>query len=111
MYKKIYIKSYGCQMNVYDSDRIVDLMKNDGYVTRCDEMLTAFVDPCKMSTHRTSYSFFHLTNVHFPIKKIETTKNKCKNNLHCNALTSVSKYNYFRIILQMALLIKRNNQY
>ena len=29
--KYIYIKSYGCQMNVYDSDRMKDLFKNKGY--------------------------------------------------------------------------------
>lgn len=29
--KKIYIKTYGCQMNVYDSDRMSDLMQNIGY--------------------------------------------------------------------------------
>lgn len=29
--KKLYIKTYGCQMNVYDSDRIIDMMKLDGY--------------------------------------------------------------------------------
>ena len=29
--KLIYIKSYGCQMNVYDSDRIKDLFFNKGY--------------------------------------------------------------------------------
>ena len=29
--KKIYIKSYGCQMNVYDSNRILDLFKNKNY--------------------------------------------------------------------------------
>ena len=28
---KIYIKSYGCQMNVYDSNRIFDLFKNKNY--------------------------------------------------------------------------------
>ena len=28
---KIYIKSYGCQMNVYDSNRILDLFKNKHY--------------------------------------------------------------------------------
>ena len=28
---KIYIKSYGCQMNVYDSNRILDLFKNQNY--------------------------------------------------------------------------------
>ena len=31
MRNKIYIKSYGCQMNVYDSERIIDLMQGDGY--------------------------------------------------------------------------------
>ncbi len=29
--KYIYIKSYGCQMNVYDSNRIKDLFSNQGY--------------------------------------------------------------------------------
>ena len=28
---KIYIKSYGCQMNIYDSNRILDLFKNQDY--------------------------------------------------------------------------------
>ena len=28
---KIFIKSYGCQMNVYDSNRILDLFKNQDY--------------------------------------------------------------------------------
>lgn len=31
MPKKIYIKTYGCQMNVYDSDRMQDLMAAVGY--------------------------------------------------------------------------------
>jgi tRNA-2-methylthio-N6-dimethylallyladenosine synthase len=29
--KKLYIKTYGCQMNVYDSDRMQDLMTSIGY--------------------------------------------------------------------------------
>ena len=34
--KKIFIKSYGCQMNVYDSNRIKDLFFEDGYVITND---------------------------------------------------------------------------
>jgi tRNA-2-methylthio-N6-dimethylallyladenosine synthase len=33
MTKKLHIKTYGCQMNVYDSDRMQDLMENIGYET------------------------------------------------------------------------------
>ncbi|MDB2415398.1 tRNA (N6-isopentenyl adenosine(37)-C2)-methylthiotransferase MiaB [Rickettsiales bacterium] len=31
MAKKLYIKTYGCAMNVYDSDRMSDVMENVGY--------------------------------------------------------------------------------
>ena len=30
--KKIFIKSYGCQMNVYDSRRIMNLFEPQGYI-------------------------------------------------------------------------------
>ncbi|MCF6215571.1 MAG: tRNA (N6-isopentenyl adenosine(37)-C2)-methylthiotransferase MiaB [Emcibacter sp.] len=29
--KKLYIKTYGCQMNVYDTERMVDVMTHEGY--------------------------------------------------------------------------------
>jgi tRNA-2-methylthio-N6-dimethylallyladenosine synthase len=31
MTKKLYIKTYGCQMNVYDSDRMADILSTFGY--------------------------------------------------------------------------------
>ncbi|MFV9875274.1 MAG: tRNA (N6-isopentenyl adenosine(37)-C2)-methylthiotransferase MiaB [Rickettsiales endosymbiont of Dermacentor nuttalli] len=31
--KKLYIKTYGCQMNVYDSTKMVDLLKPMGFIT------------------------------------------------------------------------------
>jgi len=30
--KKLFIKTYGCQMNVYDSDRMADSLAGEGYV-------------------------------------------------------------------------------
>ncbi|MEM8652068.1 MAG: hypothetical protein AAGF54_16150, partial [Pseudomonadota bacterium] len=29
--KKVFVKTYGCQMNVYDSNRIEDALEADGY--------------------------------------------------------------------------------
>ena len=31
MTKKLYVKSYGCQMNVYDSHRMADTLAGEGY--------------------------------------------------------------------------------
>ena len=31
--KRLYIKTYGCQMNVYDSERMADLLRPLGYAT------------------------------------------------------------------------------
>ena len=33
MTKKLYIKTYGCQMNVYDSERMAEALGAEGYVT------------------------------------------------------------------------------
>src|SRR5215210_8281948 len=30
--RKLYVKSYGCQMNAYDSNRMADLLAPEGYV-------------------------------------------------------------------------------
>lgn len=38
--KKIFIKSYGCQMNVYDSERMAELMDGEGY-EQTDDMSDA----------------------------------------------------------------------
>lgn len=35
--KKLFIKTYGCQMNVYDSERIHDALAPEGYVATTDE--------------------------------------------------------------------------
>ena len=31
MSKKVFLKTFGCQMNIYDSDRILDALKIIGY--------------------------------------------------------------------------------
>src|ERR1700674_2016653 len=34
--RKLHVKSYGCQMNVYDSHRMADLMAAEGFVETAD---------------------------------------------------------------------------
>lgn len=34
--RKVFVKTYGCQMNVYDSDRMTDALSRDGYVATND---------------------------------------------------------------------------
>ena len=34
--KKVFIKTWGCQMNVYDSTRMQDALEQDGYVSTQD---------------------------------------------------------------------------
>lgn len=35
--KRVFIKTYGCQMNVYDSDRMADVLQPEGYARTEDE--------------------------------------------------------------------------
>ena len=37
MQKKVFIKTFGCQMNDYDSNRIYDTVKNIGYIRSEDQ--------------------------------------------------------------------------
>ena len=46
--KKLYIKTYGCQMNVYDSERMAEAMGGQGYVQtdRPDDADMILLNPC-----------------------------------------------------------------
>ncbi len=46
--KKLFIKTYGCQMNVYDSERMAEAMGGQGYVTtdRADEADLILLNTC-----------------------------------------------------------------
>ena len=46
--KKVFLKTYGCQMNVYDSQRMTDALRTDGYVatTRMEEADLVLLNTC-----------------------------------------------------------------
>ena len=41
--KRLFIKTYGCQMNVYDSQRMAEAMATEGYVVPEDQSEAALV--------------------------------------------------------------------
>ena len=46
--KKLFIESYGCQMNFSDSEVVASIMKNDGYTTtrNVDEADVVLINTC-----------------------------------------------------------------
>ena len=48
--KKIYLRSFGCQMNEYDSEKIVDLMVANGYerTEKVDEADLVVLNTCSI---------------------------------------------------------------
>ena len=55
--KRIFIKSYGCQMNVYDSNRIKNLFEPKGYSETGDLTKADLIVLClHISHYKTNYS-------------------------------------------------------
>ena len=48
--KRLYIKTYGCQMNVHDSERISGLLRDEGYrlTGRPEEASMIIVNTCSI---------------------------------------------------------------
>tara|TARA_Y100001970_G_C14250837_1_gene871759 strand:- start:449 stop:1762 length:1314 start_codon:yes stop_codon:yes gene_type:complete len=77
--KKIFIKSYGCQMNVYDSNRIKDLFVKDGYETtkEIEEANLIVLNTCHIREKAAEKVYSDIGR----IKKIKLKKNKNDYNL------------------------------
>lgn len=77
MTKKIHIKTYGCQMNVYDSDRIFDLMSAIGYEMnpQVDDSDIVVINTCHIREKASEKLFSDLGRIR-PHK--ETMKSKGK---------------------------------
>src|SRR3977135_3304217 len=51
--KRVFIRTYGCQMNVYDSDRMADVLRPLGYVLAAapEEADLVVLNPCHIREH------------------------------------------------------------
>ena len=74
MTKKLFIKTYGCQMNVYDSNRMQDLMNSCGYdnADSEDDANLIIINTCHIREKASEKLFSDLGR----IQKIKTQKQK-----------------------------------
>lgn len=77
MQKNLYIKTYGCQMNVYDSDRMVDLLAPLGYrpVSSPEGADMVILNTCHVREKPTEKMYSELGRLH-PLKKAREASGK-----------------------------------
>ncbi|MFT5638369.1 MAG: tRNA-2-methylthio-N6-dimethylallyladenosine synthase [Paracoccaceae bacterium] len=70
--KKLFVKTYGCQMNVYDSERMVDAMVADGYETtdQADQADLVLLNTCHIREKAAEKVYSELGR----LKKLKTAK-------------------------------------
>lgn len=70
--QKVYVKSYGCQMNVYDSQKMLDLLKPHGYTTASEpeEADVVILNTCHIREKAEQKVFSDLGR----IRKLQTQK-------------------------------------
>jgi tRNA-2-methylthio-N6-dimethylallyladenosine synthase len=63
--RKVYVKSYGCQMNVYDSNRIADTLASQGYVetTTPDDADLVVLNTCNIREKATEKVYSELGRI------------------------------------------------
>ena len=73
--KKLYIKTFGCQMNFYDSDKITGLLKNSGYTITKDSIEADLVvfNTCHIRDKAVEKTYSDLGRIK---KNFENNKNK-----------------------------------
>jgi len=74
MTKKIFIKSYGCQMNVYDAERMGELMDTEGYeqTENMDEADMVILNTCHIREKAAEKVYSELGRVRVNKQKRET---------------------------------------
>ena len=74
--KYLYIKSYGCQMNVYDSNRMKDLLEKDGYqiTTDINKANLTILNTCHIREKAVEKVYSDIGR----IRKIKNNKNNMK---------------------------------
>jgi len=77
MAKKLYIKTYGCQMNVYDSDRMADTLSPLGYVetSHLDEADMVVINTCHIREKASEKVFSELGR----LRKMKSSRQEQEN--------------------------------
>ena len=105
MNKKLYIETYGCQMNVADSEVVASIMKMAGYVTEAEADADAiFLNTCSIRENAENKIYHRLETLHAEQKKgrklivgvlgcmAERVKDDLINNYHANLVCGPDAY-------------------
>ena len=106
MNKKLYIETYGCQMNVADSEVVASIMKMAGYdVTEAEADADAiFLNTCSIRENAENKIYYRLETLHAEQKKgrklivgvlgcmAERVKDDLINNYHANLVCGPDAY-------------------
>ena len=78
--KKLYIKTYGCQMNFYDSEQISNLLSSTGYsiTENCEDADLILLNTCHIRDKAVEKTFSDLGRIK---KSIKFNNNKNLNQL------------------------------
>ena len=103
--KKLYIETYGCQMNVADSEVVASVMKMAGYETvdSLDEADAAFLDTCSVRDNAEQKIYHRLEALHALRRKrplivgvlgcmAERVKNDLLEHHHCDLVAGPDAY-------------------
>src|SRR5450756_2407340 len=78
--RKLHIKSYGCQMNVYDAQRMVDTLAPEGFVETADVADADLVIPNTCPIRKKAYE-----NVYSELGRLRVVKDEAaRNGRHMN---------------------------
>ncbi|UWI83056.1 tRNA (N6-isopentenyl adenosine(37)-C2)-methylthiotransferase MiaB [Wolbachia endosymbiont of Howardula sp.] len=76
--RNLYIKTYGCQMNVYDSEFMTNLIKPMGFkmVTELEQADVLILNTCHIREKAVERLYSELGHIHLVSKKKQNTMNK-----------------------------------
>ena len=104
MNKKVYIETYGCQMNVADSEVVVSILKGAGYepTENIKDAGLILINTCSIRDNAEQRIWGRLKAISHLKKNKNDLKKECKQKYRyeCRALVVLSHESFLRLMIQ-----------